>query len=184
MTGSSTYDPKRDQSIEVYADADFCGSWNKATAPQDISTAKSRTGYIINFVACPIVWTSKLQTQIALSTTEAEYTSLSQSLREAIPLMQLVKEIKEKGLATYSDVPKVYCKAFEDNSGALEIARTHKMRPRTKHINLVYHHFRSFVKKGLVVIWPIKTEDQPADIMTKPTARDLFLKHRKGICGF
>jgi hypothetical protein len=32
------YDPKRDQSIEVYADADFCGSWNKATAPQDIST--------------------------------------------------------------------------------------------------------------------------------------------------
>jgi hypothetical protein len=70
--------------------------------------------------------------------------------------MQLVKEIKDKGLATYIDVPKVYCKAFEDNSGALEIARTHKMRPRTKHINLVYHHFRSFVKKGLVVIWPSK----------------------------
>jgi hypothetical protein len=67
------YDPKRDQSIEVYADAYFCGSWNKATAPQDINTAKSRTGYIVNFVACPIVWTSKLQTQIALSTTEAEY---------------------------------------------------------------------------------------------------------------
>jgi hypothetical protein len=138
----------------------------------------------LNFEACPIVWTSKLQTQIALSTTEAEYISLYQSLREAIPLMQLVKEIKDKGLAMYSDVPKVYCKAFEDNSGALEIARTHKMRPRTKHINLVYHHFRSFVKKGLVVIWPIKTEDQPADIMTKPTARDLFLKHIKGICGF
>jgi hypothetical protein len=98
--------------------------------------------------------------------------------------MQPVKEIKDKGLATYIDVPKVYCKAFEDNSGALEIARTHKMRPRTKHINLVYHHFRSFVKKGLVVIRPIKTEDQPADIMTKPTARDLLLKHRKGICGF
>jgi hypothetical protein len=98
--------------------------------------------------------------------------------------MQLVKEMNDKGLTTYSDVPKVYCKAFEDNSGALEIARTHKMRPRTKHINLVYHHFRSFVKKGLVVIWPIKTEDQPEDIMTKPTARDLLLKHRKGIYGF
>jgi hypothetical protein len=39
------YDPKRDQSIEVYADADFCGSWNKATAPQDISTAKYRTAH-------------------------------------------------------------------------------------------------------------------------------------------
>jgi hypothetical protein len=63
------YDPKREQSIEVYADAEFCGSWNKATAPQDISTAKSCTGYIINFAACPIIWTSKLQMQIALRTT-------------------------------------------------------------------------------------------------------------------
>jgi hypothetical protein len=176
------YDPKRDQSIEVYAEADFCGSWTMA--PQDIITAKSRTLYIVNFSDCPIVWTSKLQTQIALGTTEAEYISLSQSLREAIPLMHLVREMNEKSTTTYSDVPKVYSKTFEDNSGALEIARTHKMRPRAKHINLAYHHFRSFVKKGLVVIWPIKTEDQPADVMTKPKARDLFLKHRKGICGF
>jgi hypothetical protein len=129
------------------------------------------------------VWTSKLQTQTALSTTEAEFISLSQSLREAIPLMQLVREMNDKDITTYSDVPKVYCKAFEDNGGALEIARMHKMRPCTKHINLVYHHFRSSFKKGLVVIWPIKTEDQPADIMTKPTSRDLFLKHRKEICG-
>jgi hypothetical protein len=64
-------DPKWDQSIEVYADAGFCGSWNKAPAHQDISTAKSRTGYIVNFADCPIVWTSNLQTQIALSTTKA-----------------------------------------------------------------------------------------------------------------
>jgi hypothetical protein len=63
------YDPKRDQSIEVYADADFCVSWNKATAPQDINTAKSRSGYIVNFAPCPIVWTSKLQTQISRSNT-------------------------------------------------------------------------------------------------------------------
>jgi hypothetical protein len=98
--------------------------------------------------------------------------------------MQLVREINDKDITTYSDVPKFYCKAFEDNIRALEIARTHKMRPRTKHINLVYHHFRSFVKKGLVVIWPIKTEDQPAQIMASPAARDLFLKHRNGICGF
>jgi hypothetical protein len=121
---------------------------------------------------------------ISLSTTEAEYISLSQSLREAIPLMQLVREINDKNITTYINVPKFYCNAFDDNSGALEIARTHKIRPRTNHINLVYHHFRSLIKKGLVVIWPIKTEDQAADIMMKPTARDLFLKHRKGICGF
>jgi hypothetical protein len=98
--------------------------------------------------------------------------------------MQLVREMNDKNITTYSDVPTNYCKAFEDNSGALEIARMHKMRPHTKQIILVYHHFRSFVKKGMVVIWPIKTEDHPADITTKPTSQDLFLKHRKGICGF
>jgi hypothetical protein len=47
------YDPTRDKSIEVYADADFFGNWNKATAAQDISTAKSRTGYLIKkFSSC------------------------------------------------------------------------------------------------------------------------------------
>jgi hypothetical protein len=39
------YEPKQDKSIEVYDDADFCGNWNMATAAQDVSTAKSRTGY-------------------------------------------------------------------------------------------------------------------------------------------
>jgi hypothetical protein len=98
--------------------------------------------------------------------------------------MQLVREMNEKNITTYSDVPKVYCKVFEDKGGALEIARMHKMRPHTNDINVVYHHFRYFFKKGMEVIWPIKTEDLPADIMTNPTERDLFLKHRKGICGF
>jgi hypothetical protein len=178
------YDPQKLKSIEVYADADFCGNWNRVTAGQDVSTAKSRTGYLIKFAACPIVWISKLQSQIALSTTEAEYISLSQSLRDAIPLMQLIKEMNGLGITTYSEVPRVYCKAFEDNSGALEMAKVHKMRPRTKHLNLVFHHFRSFVKQGLVVIWPIGTTDQEADIFTKPTTRDLFLKLRKAICGW
>jgi hypothetical protein len=120
------YDPKRNQSIEVYADADFCGSWNKVTAPQDISTSKSRTGYIVYFSACPIVWTSKLQTQIALSTTEAEYISLSQSLRESIPLIQLVREVNDKNITNYIYVPKVYCKSCEDNSGDATSHQAHK----------------------------------------------------------
>jgi hypothetical protein len=98
--------------------------------------------------------------------------------------MQLIKEMNYMGITTYIDVPKVYCKAFEDNSGALEITKSHNMRPRTKHLNLDFHHFRSFVKKVLIVIWPIGTEDQQADIMTKPTSRDVFIKQRKSINGF
>ena len=55
--------------------------------------------------------------------------------------MNLIQEIKDKGFDIFSKTPRVLCTAFEDNNGALELARTPKMRSRTKHINLVYHHF-------------------------------------------
>ena len=86
--------------------------------------------------------------------------------------------MRERGITTVSAVPDVYCKAFEDNSGALELARTPKMRPRTKHINIVYHHFREHVRKRLIQLIPIGTEDQIADIFTKPLPQNAFLKHR------
>ena len=74
---------------------------------------------------------------------------------------------------------KVYCKCFEDNSGALELAKTPKLRPRTKHINIIYHHFRDAVKNGIIEIFAIETKDQIADILTKPLNQNLFTKHRK-----
>lgn len=107
------------------------------TASDDPSTAKSCTRYVILFADCPIIWSSKLQTQIALSTTKAEYIALSQFLRDTIPLMQLLQEFKDKGFSTVSVIPKVHCKAFEDNSGTLELAKVPKLRPRTKHINIM-----------------------------------------------
>ncbi len=59
--------------------------------------------------------------------------------------------------------PHVYYKVFEDNSGALELARLPKLRPRTKHINVCYHHFHKHVREGLIKIFPIDTKDQIAD---------------------
>ena len=101
----------------------------------DPSTAKSRTGYVIMYGGCPVVWASKLQREVALSTTEAEYTALSESLREVISLMQLLEESKELlRWAIMDKTPVVHCKVFEDNSGALEMGRLPKMRPGTKHI--------------------------------------------------
>ena len=161
-------DPRTDNSLETYADANFAGNWNKSTAEHDISTAKSRTGFVITFAGCPILWTSKIQTQIALSTTKAKYISLSESLRSTIPLMNLINEIKSHGHNIVSTAPRVHCKAFEDNSGALELARLPKLHPHTKHINLVYHHFKDHVKQGLITIFPIDTADQIADMFTKP----------------
>ena len=172
--------PEGEPLLEVYADADFSGNWNKNTAEFDSSTAKSRTGFIIYFAKFPIMWTSKLQTQIALST-EAEYMALSSALKEAIPLMNLVKEMNDIGIIQMSKQASIFCKCFEDNSGALELANTPKMRPRTKHINIIYHHFRNAVKEGSVKIFQIDTVDQVADILTKPLNQNLFTKHQKKI---
>ena len=179
-------DPDTSKSFEVHVDASFSGEWQPEAAEHDMSTAKSRSGYVVSLHGCPLIWHSKLQTQVALSTTEAEYIALSQSLRDTIPIMNLLQELKDEGFTKTSPIPKIHCKAFEDNSGALELAKTPKMRPRTKHINIVYHHFRSFVKgdNPKISVHAIGTLDQTGDIFTKPLDQNLFQRHRKKIMGW
>ena len=125
------------------------------------------------------MWASKLQTEVALSTTEAEYNAMSTSLREVIHLMQLVEEAKILGWKTFVGTPTVHCKVFEDNSGALEMARLPKMRPRTKHLCVRLHHFREYVRKGLISIVKVMSVDQLADILTKPQPEALFTAQRE-----
>jgi len=98
--------------------------------------------------------------------------------------MQLLQELKDKGFHQTNATPVVHCKAFEDNSGALELSIVPKMRPRTKHINNVYHHVRSFVRDGLISVSKIGTEDQVADIFREPLSLDLFMKHRKTLLNY
>jgi hypothetical protein len=98
-------------------------------------------------------------------------------------MINLMTEINRLEVCDYVTVPKVYCKAFENNSGSLELAKASKMRPRTKHINLVFHHFRDYVRRVLIVIYPVGTLEQLADIFTKPLSSALFEKHKKKITG-
>jgi hypothetical protein len=163
-------------SFECFADADFCGLWNKDTAETDSNTAKSRMGYLLTYAKCPLVWASKLAGPYCLSTTEAEYVALSTALRQVIPVMELLIEMKAQGIVSEEHTPKVFCKAFEDNSGALEMARMPRMRPRTKHINCAYHHFRSHVAHGKIQVYAISTDDQVGDLWTKPLGVELFAK--------
>jgi hypothetical protein len=140
------FSPNSSKGFECYCDADFASNWNRSNAAYDPSTAKSRSGWIIFYAGCPIIWASKLQSHVALSTTEAEYISLSMSLREVLPIMFLLDEMRNKGLQVICTAPHVYCKVFKDKSGALELARLPKLRPRTKHINVCYHHFQEHVR--------------------------------------
>jgi hypothetical protein len=177
------FKPDSTKGFECYCDADFSGLWNKAFAPVDPSTSKSRSGWIIFYAGCPVSWASKLQSQVALSTTEAEYFAMSQALRDVIPIMVLLQEMREQDFKVICTEPYVYCKVFEDNSGALELARLPKFRPRIKHINVCYHHFCKHVQKGLIKIFPIDTNDQIADALTKPLAQNGFQCHRRLMCG-
>ena len=68
-----------EQWLDCYIDADFSGMWNPEES-DDLSSIKSRTGYMIMFATCPTLWVSKLQMEIELSTTEVEYIALSQAL--------------------------------------------------------------------------------------------------------
>jgi hypothetical protein len=100
-----------------------------------------------------------------------QYVALSESLRDTIHLMNLINEFKDHGLSVTSSQPRVFCKAFEDNSGALELAAaSSKDETPTKHINIKYHHFREHICLGLIEILPISTSEQLADIFTKPLA--------------
>jgi hypothetical protein len=78
--------------------------------------------------------------------------------------------MREQDCKVLCTKPYVYCKVFEDNSGTLELARLPKLHPRTKHINVCYHHFCEHVRKVLIKIFPIDTKDQVVDALTKPLA--------------
>jgi hypothetical protein len=67
-------------SFTCYADADLSGQWDVTIAELDSSTARLRSGYILMHNNCPIIWASRLQTEIAMSSTESVYISLSQAL--------------------------------------------------------------------------------------------------------
>ena len=97
--------------------------------------------------------------------------------------MRFFRELEKRIKGFRASKPNFKCTAFEDNNGALHLATAPKLRPRTKHINIKYHHFRSMIGKD-VTIEKVDTEDQLADIGTKPLAEKTFELLRKRIIGW
>ena len=166
-----------DTGLECFSDAGFSGNWFPENCEWDSTTARSRTGYLINYAGCPLLWASKLQTEVALSSTESEYIALSQALREVTYLIALITEIKTAGFNVINLPLIIKCKAFEDNNGALEMATVHKTPPLYK---TYQHQISSFSfsskRMGAIALHEIASADQLADIFTKPLAVELFSK--------
>jgi hypothetical protein len=96
--------------------------------------------------------------------------------------MSLQQKMREQNFKVIYSKSYVYCKVFEDNLGALELARLPKLCPRTKYINVCYHHFREHMCKGLIKIFPINTKDQIADTLTKALTQNDYQHHHRYIC--
>ena len=152
----------------VYVDASFtCGWGTESSANPDC--VKSRTGYIIEIANCPVLWVSVMQTTIATSTMESEYTALSQACRAAIPLLAVI-DSATKGL-NYTKRNRLTFKAtiHEDNMGALILAKLEPGRhtPRSKFYALKLHWFRSWLIPKAIELVFVPTNDQKADYLTK-----------------
>jgi hypothetical protein len=168
--------------IECFVDADFAGGWNITTST-DADNVMSRTGFVMTYANCPIYWASHLQTEIALSTAEAEYIAMSSALRKVIPLMTLMKELHTI-FPVHINKPNFFCKVHEDNQSTIRMAKSNKFTPPTKHIALKYHHFHSGVKNGYIEINYCPTEDQKANLLTKPLADAAFFRLRHMLIGW
>jgi hypothetical protein len=136
---------------------------------------KSRTGYVITLGGCLVLWVSKLQTEIALSTLESEYIALSQAMRDLLPMRRLLQEIAKEMKLEFGKPALVHSTIFEDNNGALGLATAPKLSPRTKHIGVKYHWFKSHIgeEQGFL-IKKVESENQKADIFTKGLPADTF----------
>ena len=114
----------------------------------------------------PVIFKSKIQQSVALSTAEAEYVALSLCMQEVLWLKSLLCELKSK-------IPQKI-KIFEDNQSAIAIAKNDGYQCKAKHIDIRYHFIRDHLKDEKIVIEYIDFKNQLADFLTKPISTKQF----------
>jgi hypothetical protein len=177
------YRTNKELALDCFVDADYCGLWG-SEPPSNPLSVRSRSGYIFTFAGCPFHWVSRLQTQTALSTMEAEYIALSDSCQKLIPLRAILGEILQSLNITTDFKVRSQSKVYEDNNGALALANLPHLTPRSKHIAVKYHFFRDYVKNGSLEVLKIDTHDQLADICTKGLADGPYQQIRQLVMGW
>lgn len=153
------YKQNNSNELNGYVDADWAG---------DIRDRKSTTGYIFKMFDCPISWSSKKQLCVSLSSAEAEYVALSQSITEACWLKYILKDF---GISCNITM-------FEDNQSAIKISENNENNKRLKHLDIRYHYIMENVTNKNVKLQYVKSNDNLADIFTKPLAKPQFTKLR------
>ena len=140
---------------------------------------------MITFAGCPLLFVSKLQTEVALSTLHAEYVALSQSLRDLLSLKSLITEVFSR-LKIDTSKMTVTSKStvYEDNNGAQTVATCPRLTPTSKFIATKYHWFQQLADSGEIDIKRVDSKNQLADIFTKGLQGNIFVAIRKLLCGW
>ena len=147
--------------LKIYCDSDFAG---------DKETRVSVAGYIMYLCGVPISWRSKAMKHVTLSSSEAEYVSLSEAAKEVKFVVQLIESM---GI----DVQKpVEIKV--DNLGAIFMANNVTVSPRTKHVDIRYRYITELIENGLIKVKFVKTEENDSDGFTKNLNGELYEKHK------
>lgn len=152
----------RGRELQSYSDSSF------DTCPM---TSRSRTGYCIRFNGCCILWKSKLQPVVALSSTEAELIAMCGCAQDTVWLRRILRDLKfpQSGPT----------EMFGDNLAAKSMAENHMIRARTRHIKRRYNYLREQVSDRELRVRHIPGTENPADFLTKILGKRLFYKHRK-----
>lgn len=143
--------------LHAFSDADWAG---------DTDDFVSTNAYIVYLGSTPIAWSSKKQTGVARSSTEAEYRSVANTAAELCWISSLLHELG----VTIPSIPTVYC----DNVGATYLSANPVFHSKMKHLALDFHFVRNNVQSGALRVTHVSTRDQLADALTKPLARSRF----------
>ncbi|GMF18158.1 unnamed protein product [Phytophthora fragariaefolia] len=116
-------------------------------------------GMMLMMCGAHVVWRSTFQKTVALSSTEAEYMALSDCVKECIWRRRLLKNmgVDQVGATVI----------YEDNQGAMALAKNVGYQARTKHIDVRYHFIREKVPSNEVELVYVESKNQLADYLTK-----------------
>ena len=138
----------------AYSDSDWGSS----------SDRKSISGYCfkLNKADSFVSWRTKRQNVVALSTCEAEYISVTHALQEGLFLRQLLNDLLSCSKSIVLHV---------DNRGTIDLAHNPVHNQRTKHVDIRYHFIRQCVQEGIVSLVHVSSNDNFADVFTKPATK-------------